>query len=427
MSTLSDLRTTLDEHAERVPDGEAVVRSAAVRHRISVVRRRRRTALVGVAAVVLLAGVAGITGLVGPRGDDNALPTAPTIFGVKAPTTQQALGYTYRTSGVAVTFEGAWTTQIHANAQPTLLSWTTERPTTVHVTLPDATHWTSTVSRFRDYVVIPPEVSGKVRVSVDSGRVGLTSYDLTDARPDGVTRDAITFRRTVADTPLVFAEIGATGQTDARSSFRAVDGQVRIAVLCTGAPSGTTVHVTLGRGVENDTGCGTTGFDPGSNVIGANNPGHVGADVPVRVWATRSDGTTPLSSEDAGRVRLGVGLYGPVAGAKGALGAIDRALEYGGHTWRLDTVTRPLPASSDAAIRLQPLHRETVLTVAMATQGEQPADLAIRVTGMPLEQSGFGGDGVGISGPYWVPAGAHAQVRRSPAGALVVARYVRAD
>lgn len=40
-NTLSDLRDTLDAHAEQVPDGEAVARTAAVRHRVSVVRRRR--------------------------------------------------------------------------------------------------------------------------------------------------------------------------------------------------------------------------------------------------------------------------------------------------------------------------------------------------------------------------------------------------
>ena len=55
MNTLSDLRSTLDEHAERVPDGEAVVRTAAVHHRVSVVRRRRRAVGAGALALVVAA------------------------------------------------------------------------------------------------------------------------------------------------------------------------------------------------------------------------------------------------------------------------------------------------------------------------------------------------------------------------------------
>ena len=44
-------------------------------------------------------------------------------------------------------------------------------------------------------------------------RIGVATYDLTGAQPAGVTRAGITFRRTVAGTPLLAATIGATGQT----------------------------------------------------------------------------------------------------------------------------------------------------------------------------------------------------------------------
>ncbi len=416
MNSLSDLRTTLDEHAEHVLDGEAVVRSAAVRHRVAVVRRRRRVTVAGAACAVLLAGAAG---LVVPRVDGDSLPAAPTVLGVKAPTNQHSLGYTYRTDGSSETFAGSDSMDIESSSQPRLLSWTTERHTTVRITLPDATHWTSRLSRFRDFVVIPPQVSGKLRVSVDAGRVGLTTYDLTDAQPDGVTRDGITFRRAVAGSPLLTAAIGAQGQNDVRTSYLGIRGPVRVSVLCTGAPSDSTVHVSMGR-AESSTGCDGTTFDPGADVIGSNTPGRIGRAVPVRVWVTGPDGTTPLTSDD---VRIGVGLYGPFGRARTDIGPMDIDLEYGGHTWRLDTVQHPPTPFID----LQPLAQATLIRVAMATHGDKPAGLTIRVTGLPLEQSGFGGDGVGISGPYWVPAGAHAQVRRSPAGALVVARYARAD
>ena len=60
MNTLSDLRSTLDEHAERVPDGEAVARTAAVRHRVSVVRRRRRAVGGRRPSLALLVGAASL-------------------------------------------------------------------------------------------------------------------------------------------------------------------------------------------------------------------------------------------------------------------------------------------------------------------------------------------------------------------------------
>ena len=96
MNTLSDLRSTLGEHAEQVPDGEAVARTAAVRHRVSVVRRRRRAVGAGVLSLALLVGGAAT---LANRGHSDALPSAPTVLGVQAPTTMTSLGYTYRTDG----------------------------------------------------------------------------------------------------------------------------------------------------------------------------------------------------------------------------------------------------------------------------------------------------------------------------------------
>ena len=86
MNTLTDLRRTLDQHADDVADPTAVVRTAAVHHRVAVARRRRRTVGTGVVAGVLVAVAAVV---VWPRVSSDPVPAAPVLLGEKAPTTQQ--------------------------------------------------------------------------------------------------------------------------------------------------------------------------------------------------------------------------------------------------------------------------------------------------------------------------------------------------
>ena len=414
MNTLSDLRTTLDEHAERVPDGEAVVRTAAVRHRVSVVRRRRRAVGAGALALVVAAAV----GVIGVQRASSNPP--PVLFGVRAPETIRSLGYTYRSDGSSRIVDGRGSIELRASTQPRLLSWTTDRATTVKLRLPDGDHWTSSLSRFRDSVVIPPGPGGALRVSAAEGRVGVATYDVTDAQPDGVTRDGITFRRTVAETPLLTAVIGAPGQTVARAPFTPVPGQVRISVLCAGAPKGSLVHVALGGG-ESTGGCGDPSFDPGSDVLGATPVGP--ADRSVRVWVSGPHTSTPLPSGSVDGVRVGVGLYGPVASERLAGVAVSEVVEYGGHTWRLSTGSR----THTSPLELTGGPVPSLAVVAMRLGRGATTQILFHATGMPVDQTGFSGQGSGSTGPYWIPANAQVRVTRSTPGALGVGIYTRDD
>jgi hypothetical protein len=419
MNTLSDLRSTLDEHAEQIPDGEVVVRTAAVHHRVSVVRRRRRAVGAGVLSLALLVG--GAASLAN-RGHHDAFPVAPTVLGVKAPDTITSLGYTYRSDGSAQTFDDHGTILVDESTQPRLLTWTTDRPTTVRILFPALGSWTSTVSAFHDSVVIPPGPGGKLQVDVDSGRVGVATYDLTDAQPDGATRDGITFRRTVAGTPLLSAAIGAAGQTKLHTSLSGVRGPVRIAVLCAGVPSDSLVHVVM-AGAENTAGCGDTSFDPGSDVVGTSPLGHAGRTLPVRVWVSGPGTDRPPSPASADGVRIGVGLYGPVAADRVAGTAMDRTIEYGGHTWSLAEVDR----SSGSPIRLNGRRDPTVAQVNLAVHSNKPTFLTFLATETSDQKSGFGGPGSGSTGPFWVPSGATVRATRSTPGAFGVGIYTRAD
>ena len=419
MNTLSDLRSTLGEHAEQVPHGEAVARTAAVRHRVSVVRRRRRAVGAGVLSVALLAGGAAA---LANRGHSDALPSAPTILGVKAPTTMTSLGYTYRTDGSSHTVEDHGTIQIDESTRPRLVTWTTDRPTTVRLQLPDLQLWTSSVSGFHDSVVIPPGRGGTLDVRVDAGQVGLAMYDVTDAQPPGVTRDGITFRDTVAGAPLLTAAIGAEGQRVVRTSFVGVRGQVTIAVLCAGLPSDSLVHVTM-AGAENTAGCGDTVFDPGSDVVG-----RLPSAMPDRLFRSGSGPptrgpTSPCPRARSDGVRIGVGLYGPVESRQVSGAGVDQTIEYGGHTWRLAALHR----SDGSPIKVSRRPRPTVAQVVMKTIVGKPTYLHFTATEAPDQSFGASGQGAGVSGPYWVPADAVVRASRSTPGAFGVAIYTRTD
>src|SRR4029079_8892128 len=96
MTSLTDLRSTLDEHAETVGDTETIARLSAVHHRVAAVRRRRRAVgAAGLADVVAVVGGAALS----TRPDRDAQPVGPVVLGQRAPGLMTSLGYTYRATG----------------------------------------------------------------------------------------------------------------------------------------------------------------------------------------------------------------------------------------------------------------------------------------------------------------------------------------
>jgi hypothetical protein len=421
MNTLSDLRSTLDEHAELIPDGEVVVRTAAVHHRVSVVRRRRRAVGAGVLSLALLVG--GAASLAN-RGHHDALPAAPTVLGVKAPDTITSLGYTYRTDGSSETISGQGSIDIDQSTEPRLISWTTDQRAIVKLKLPDGEYWTSTASDFHDFVVIPPGDGGTLKVSTTAGRVGLASYDVTDPARGALGGDLGDFRREVAGLRLDGGLITHARNLSAWSRLLGRTGMVKVSVLCAGAPPGSLVHVSL-AGSELTGGCDTSSFDPGSNVIGSTSTGPLGRFGRFRVWVSGPHSSRPLViGPHDDRVELGVGLYGPEDSTQVGGGPMDRTIEYGGHTWRL-AETRE---SNGSPLRFRiDVENPAIVQVGMRLPSSKPTYLHLLASGMPLQQTGFSGKGGGTTGPYWAPAGARVRVTRSTPGAFGVGIYTRAD
>lgn len=424
MNTLTDLRRTLDQHADDVAGPAAVARTTAVHQRVAVVRRRRRSVGTGVAALALVAGVAAV---MWPRGSSDALPSAPVLLGQKAPVTMTSLGYTYRTDGHGASFEGSGSIEVAKADKPRLYSWTMNADAHVTVRTPDREEWHSQVTGFGDFVVLPAGVSGRLRVSVDRGSVGIASYDLSDRVPTGAySKDGITYRSEFAGAPLLRGIVSDRGQTELTTSFLVPSGPVEFHLVCSGLPKGAFVHVVVGdkeSEIGDSRSCSApTEFDPAS--LTYSTQPHVGRPGTTQTLQVRVTGgfhyVTALPAGSAPDLRIGLGLYGPVQSVRTGAGRVPRVVEQGGHTWSFTTsATR----SSAQPLTMAPAPVDRVAQIALHTHGMTVADFR---AGSSQTSPGTGGGG-GLGG-FFAPAGAEVRVSlRQGTGSYAVALYERTD
>ena len=422
MNTLTDLRRTLDQHAEDVADPATVARTAAVHHRVAVVRRRRRAAGAGVLAAALVAGVAAVSW---PRTGGDALPAAPIVLGKRAPTSIQSLGYSYRTDGHGEAFGRTGTIKVSTSTRPLLVSWTTDNATAVRVTLPDHSVVHSTVSDFRDFTVIPPGEHGDLKVSVARGRVGLATYALTSAPPAGYTSGGLTYRGTVAGAPLLAARIGERGKAVLHVSYVAPRGWVSVHEMCTDLPKGAVINVSLnGDGRIAGTSCDSDGtFDPGTGGEASFPAGKPGRRVHVRMWVSAGyHDATPLPASSIPDLRLGVGVYGPLLQQRVGGYTVPTTVEQGGHTFHLVSWRN----STGRPIDLPAADADRVATMAWHTHGSTEVSFGAGGHSTP-EGGNFGGGKAALPG-VWIPAGSpvHASLVHGT-GTFGVALYERTD
>jgi hypothetical protein len=425
MNSLTDLRTTLDRHADQVPDAETVVRATAVRHRIAGVRRRRRAVGSGVLALVVVTTV-GVLGIHRASSDP-----APVVLGVRAPETMVSLGYTYAADGWARTVDGSGSVKIAASDRPRLISWTVQGTPTVRFVLPNGEIWQSRVTHFHDFVALPAGQAGTLKISAGSGRAGVATYALTAAAPRGYTKDGITFRQTVAATPLLGAVINDLGETDVSTSYVVPRGKASIHLLCAGLPKGDAVHVSI-NGHERVAGdcSGAETFDPGTGTSYQFRVRHPGRTLSLRVWA--SDGVkspTPLAAGSVPGLRLGVGIYGPIE-TQGVGVAGLRTLsfvEHDGHLWSVGTSTG-ISDGQDApegGAGTGPVRFQGPVQVVWDTRGQ--TRVTYSAPGMPDAGGAFPA-GSGGMGALWAPLGTvvHVSLDRGK-GPIGLALYRPAD
>lgn len=422
MSSIDDLRSTLERHADGVADHDLHVRPVAVRERVRAVRRRRRSALaVGVVAVIGAAALA--TSLEGPDRPDPAGP--PTLAGHTAPATMASLGYTY---AFAAGTEGDGRARLHLqpSGQPTLVSWATAGDDEVTLRVEGEKPRLVTADDFGDFTFLAPGDGATVTVT-GTGEVALAAYTLTDPPPPGDTRDGITFRDEAVGQRLLTDVIGDPGDADLGLSVDLGRGPLSVSTLCSGGPRGSWVHVSVDNGdTVSGQGCDDPLFDPAARGGFTPYPDTAGrGNVDLRIWVTAGEDGPVVDDPD---VRLAVGAYSPAPTVRRLAGSsLTSTEEYDGHTWRLVDVT-----SSD------PGDRE--LVVATVDGGDTLVRLCFTGTGTGAVQvitngrpsgSSFGSDAGGSTLELLQAARGTLGLRVGddvpPGVELGLARYVRVD
>jgi hypothetical protein len=426
MNSLTDLRRTLDQHADEVADPASVARTTAVHHRIAVVRRRRRAVAGGALALVLVA--VGATAVQVQR-DSQVSPFGPVVLGERAPGTIRSLGYAYDATGGSQVISGSGRIVVASAPTPQLISWTLRDATSVRFTMPDDEVHRTGVSHFHDFLYVPAGQDATIPVDVSGGSVGVATYALSDrVTPPGYTRDGVTYRQQVAGTTLLGARI-EDGTTELRTSYVAPAGPVRIGVMCTPLPKGYVVNVSLdGRGRVSSGGapCDSDGgFDPGAHSSTQLRHGQPGSTVTVRVWISRSFTDAALVPASAlPRLRMGVGVYGPVDQVHAGGYAVPRSIEAEGHAWTLGEVAQ---GRTGRVLSLPAADGDRMAAVAWHTSGTTRVHFragSATPTGSGTNAAG----GQAAMGDLWIPAGspAHARVTRGD-GTFALVAYERAD
>jgi hypothetical protein len=422
MSTIDDLRGTLDRHAADLDDHALHARRAAVRERIRVVRRRRRAALGGAAAVVV--GAVALTFSL--PGAQQAPVADRTLAGHLAPVTMSSLGYTY-TFAQGRQGEGRAEVHLAPSEQPRLVSWATSGPDD-EVTLRGADEQPRTVTAddFGDFVLVPPQRDGTVTVTGE-GTVALAVYDLSGAAP-GDTRDGITFRDDVAGQRLLGDAIGDPGEARIGFDLSADAGALPISYLCSGGPNDAWLHISVNGGeVVQGGGCYDSLFDPaGRGGITSHLDAGEARAVHVRMWVTHGQKGDVVEDPD---LRIAVAAYAPAPSVSRLAGwPVEPTAEWDGHLWRLVDTRAGAPGAREVEVHGVE-GQETLVVMSFAHVG--------RGTVRTLQDGRSGGSmfSAGGSGSTetTIPAsGGSAGLRASGAGVrpdveLGLATYVRAD
>ena len=348
MSTLDELRRTMDQHADGIRDDAVHVRAAAVRRRGQQVRRQRRVG-VAVAAAAVVATTAALLTL---PGGSSPQPADRTLLGMKAPATMTSLGYTYDFSRGVVGDADRTVVRLTASDEPRLISWADKGVATIRVRTADDR---VIVSRgdFEDFTSVAPGQSGTWTITGTDTAAAIYTLDATRP-PDGATQDGITYRSRILDRRLIGAQVGQVGESSVRSTMELPAGRIGFSSSCTGGDENTWFHVEV-QGATSSFGANCTApiFDPGGNLETEFRWDTAGPTV-VHAWATEGEHGPVL---DHRPVRITFGFYSmghdtiEVAGQE-----TDQQVEYDGHVWAIPLQVESRPG--DRQLRTSGPHPE---------------------------------------------------------------------
>jgi len=337
MSTLADLRETLERHAEELHDGNRPVRAGDVRRRVRVARRRRAAATAVAAAVVVTGSIGAASWLQAPRAPEVA---GPSVVGVAVPDEIAIHGFPYALAdrdGV----EGADDRlRLPGSDERRAVSLVGNGLGSGSATLFVDGSAVARVFAGRPVAVPVPVAASDADAVLEvelhdtpaGARTGVAVYDATGELAPGTDDGTAVFRDTVAGARLLEADFSARGEASAALSFE-TPLSTTITSFCRTEEPGLWVQVLLDGGEMSSRGrCGT---DPDPDAYGASFSGGGTASGPhtVEVRVTRGQRGEVVS--DAA-VELGVAAYQSVPAVRVAGAEVAQVVEHMGRTWRLD-------------------------------------------------------------------------------------------
>ena len=384
MSTLHDLRATLDRHADGLDDTARLERAAAVRGRVRVARRRRAAAT-GVAATVVVAGVGAVASIQAPRAPEVV---APTVVGVAVPEEIAVHDFPYELSGRDPFGGGVDRLRLDAGDE-----WRAVSLVGSGLGSGSATLYVDGSAVARVFagdpigvpVPVPPsDVDVVLRVDLHDtpagARAGVATYDATGGLAPGVDNGTAVFRDTVAGNRLLAAEFSEQGDASATLSFRSGTSTTMVTSYCRTEEKGLWLQVVLDGDLTSRGACGDS---PDPDAFGSSFSGGDTTDGPHTVEARVTRGDQGEVVPDAA-VELGVAAYesGPTVRVAGI--DVTEVVEHAGRTWRLDV--------DQTGVRLE-IEAETDVLVGFVADGRWVqatwrGDLASGATGFTDVRSG---------------------------------------
>jgi hypothetical protein len=332
MTTLDDLRQTLDRHAAAVTDDALDVRADQVHGRVGVARRRRQG--------VVAAAVAGVIGAVSvgvlSGGGTTPQPAEPDrrLGDFTAPATLTSLGYTYEYV-TGASDPSIASLQLEASDEPRLVTWATAEEGVKLAEESDRGEdrvFSSGLTAFDDFTILP--AGSSATYTAYAYDVALAVYELSDVPPEGDTAHGITFRDQPAGATRISSVIAEPGAADVTLGVRQPDGGMRLSFVCAGAPQGYQHLSVDGEESVFGPGCDDPTFDPagrGGVTLERDPQVAPGDTVTLRLWVT--DGRNgPLLRSDA--LQLGLGAYElDPPGDRLAGSGVPALREHDGHVW----------------------------------------------------------------------------------------------
>lgn len=350
MSTLRDLRATLEQHAADLDDTERYARPVAVRARIRAVRRRRTTVAAVAAVLVLLAGAVGTEVLRGPG--EEVRPAGRVVVGVDVPGTIAVQQFPYALTRLADLTDDETHVDPAEHDQAVLLaaSGLGDGSATLY-------SQGEAIARVRgDEQVSAPVALGEAGIDLTvrfdgagpRARAGAAVYEATGALAPGVSDGDAVFRDEVAGARLVAGAFSAPGERSVELDARSTGGAWRFAFYCTAADRDLWVNVSVDGAEPQGSSCSDPDPGPDAGVGTSTATSRIPAGE-HRVRISLTDGSDgPEVTPPDGAV-FGVGIYEPPAPGPRVLGTrVDTHVEYGGRSWVLDRVV-DAPESVDTS------------------------------------------------------------------------------